>query len=159
MNEESVTRTFAVEEEEGTAGAHAFHIVASTRESLYSCAVVDSVLPHPAAAHLLTPHKAAEFALLHCRGMSYQDWHVLKKICTNDCTFPNQLIMPPNPHCQPRLRTIHMKYSCKRCASGCWIYRTLGSAEALSDKSIGELSLLLFAIKQSEKRSSSPGQF
>ena len=60
-------------------GLHQFLVVASSADSIYSCAVDDAVLPHPAAEYIPTPHKAAEFALLHCLRMNYGGWFILKK--------------------------------------------------------------------------------
>jgi hypothetical protein len=74
---------------------HRFHIVPSmAHESItgmYNCTVHDPLLPFPASKHLLTPRKAAEYALQHCVRMKYDKWVILQKYIQNIIDYPNDL--------------------------------------------------------------------
>jgi PUB domain/VHL beta domain len=134
------------------AGVHRFRILTSPVDSLYSCKVDDAIFPHPSSGHLLTPHKAAEFALLHCHRMRYNRWSVLKKYLSMI------LKQPENTLCR-QIRTANPTF-----AESVWstpakgvllaagfvehdAYAELGSAGTLSQDTLRELSLLLYAVE------------
>jgi PUB domain len=140
------------------AGVHRFRILTSPVDSLYSCKVDDTIFPHPSSAHLLTPHKAAEFALLHCHRMRYNRWSVLKKYLSMILKHPE------NTLCR-QIRIANPTF-----AESVWItpakgvllaagfveheaYAELGSAGTLSQNTLRELSLLLYAIEIWEAKS------
>jgi PUB domain/VHL beta domain len=138
------------EEEKG--GVHRFSISSPPVNSLYSCQVADLIFPHPASKHILTPHKAAEFALLHCNRMSYNRWSVLKKYVSNILQHPE------NPLCR-QIRTSNPTF-----AESVWntpargillaagfiehgAYVEFGSADPVPHDVVQDLTLLLYNIE------------
>jgi PUB domain/VHL beta domain len=140
------------------AGVHRFRILTSPMDSLYSCKVDDAIFPHHSSEHLLTPHKAAEFALLHCHRMCYSRWPVLKK-------YVNMILKHPENTLCRQIRTSNPTF-----AESVWstpakgvllsagfvehdAYAELGSAGTLSQNTLRELSLLLYATEIWEAKS------
>lgn len=145
------------EPDSGKTGVHQFRIAASPADSRYSCAMDDPIFPHPAEAYIPTPHKAAEFALLHCLRMDFGGWAVLKKYFT-------MIVQHPDKPQYRQIRTANRTF-----AQAVWntpakgvllaagfvehgAYAELGSAAALSHDTVNELSLLLYVIERWQKR-------
>lgn len=150
------------EDDSGRTGVHRFRILPNaTSDSIYSCAVDDPILPHPANRYISTPRDAAEFALLHCVRVHYNGWNVLKKCI-------RMIIQHPE---NPRFRQV--RTSNKVFAEAVWntpakgvllaagfeehgAYVELGSVAPLSPAVIQELSELMISIEHWEKLAEDP---
>jgi PUB domain len=149
------------EDDSGRTGMHRFRIVSAKSDSLYSCAVDDPILPHPAADYIQTPPDAVEFALLHCVRMNYNGWNVLHKCIRMILQHPD------NPQYR-QIRTANRTF-----AEAVWntpargvllaagfvehgAHVELGSAAPLSYDAIQELSPLMLCIEMWQKRAEEP---